>query len=111
VTGFLYLWVYEVREGCEVDFEKLYGPHGDWARFFQQSKDYRGTDLLRDGEQERRYLTIDRWASRESHRAFVAAHRDEFAELDGRGERLTKSEVSIGSFEGVPPGDSSWTKR
>ena len=97
-AGFAYIWTYEVQEGREADFERLYGPNGSWAQFFRKSPQYLGTDLLRDRDKKGRYVTVDRWVSQEAHRAFVSEHREEFAELDGQGEKLTKNEALIGNF-------------
>jgi heme-degrading monooxygenase HmoA len=103
-AGFVYIWEYDVREGCELDFEALYGPKGSWARLFQKCPQYLGTELLRDRSTERHYVTIDRWATEDSHREFVSVHREEFEELDGKGERLTSREASIGDFDAVKSG-------
>ena len=102
-AGFAYLWSYDVHEGREADFEKLYGSAGGWAMFFRKSARYRGTILLRDRKNPSRYVTIDRWDSEEAHRSFVSEHREEFEGLDRQGEELTKNETSIGNFG--PAGD------
>ena len=100
-AGFVYIWMYHVREGCELDFETLYGPDGGWAQLFRKSAQYLGTDLLRDRSKKRRYVTVDRWISETSHREFVSEHGEEFAELDRKGERLTTKETRIGDFDVV----------
>jgi len=100
-AGFVYIWLYDVREGSELDFETLYGPDGGWAQLFRKSAQYLGTDLLRDRSKKSRYVTVDRWSSEASHREFVSAHREEFAELDRKGERLTTKETGIGDFDVV----------
>ncbi len=100
-AGFVYIWMYHVREGCELNFETLYGPAGGWAQLFRKSAQYLGTDLLRDWSKKRRYVTVDRWISESSHREFVSGHREEFAELDRKGERLTTKETRIGDFDVV----------
>jgi len=100
-AGFVYIWVYDVREGCEPDFETLYGPDGGWAQLFRKSAQYLGTELLRDRSQKRRYVTVDRWSSETSHREFVSEYREEFAELDRKGERLTTKETRLGDFDVV----------
>src|SRR5207253_4663612 len=67
---------YEARDPGE--FERVYGPEGDWAQFFRSGRGYVGTELLRDLENPGRYLVVDRWDSAEAYNAFVAAHRDEY---------------------------------
>ena len=104
-ANFVYLWTYDVREGCEADFEALYGPDGGWAQLFRRSTQYLGTDLLRDRSRKRRYVSVDRWASGASHRDFASEHPEEIADLDRRGERLTTSEARIGEFDVMGWGD------
>ncbi|HEY7398030.1 MAG TPA: antibiotic biosynthesis monooxygenase, partial [Gaiellaceae bacterium] len=50
---------YEARDVEE--FERAYGPEGEWARFFMQADGFVGTELLRDLDEPGRYLVIDRW--------------------------------------------------
>jgi heme-degrading monooxygenase HmoA len=100
-AGFVYIWMYDVREGCELDFETLYGPDGGWAQLFRKSERYLGTDLLRDRSKKRSYVTVDRWISETSHREFVSEHGEGFAKLDGEGERLTSKETRLGDFDVV----------
>ena len=83
------------------EFERAYGPDGDWARLFRRDPAYLGTELLRgpDGH----YLTLDRWRSRGAFEAFKARHGDDYAALDRRMEALTSHEASIGAFERSGP--------
>ena len=60
---------YEARDAAE--FERVYGPDGEWAAFFRGGRGYVGTELLRDVETPGRYLVIDRWDSREAYNDFV----------------------------------------
>ena len=98
-AGFVYIWSYRVREGCEGDFEALYGSDGAWVRLFRKSPEFLGTDLLRDRNTESHYVTVDQWTSERAHREFVASHRKEFNDLDSQGERLTTKETQLGDFE------------
>jgi heme-degrading monooxygenase HmoA len=92
------LWEFEVRAGSEAAFEAAYGPDGDWARLFGRAPGYLGTELLRAGE-PRRYLTIDRWETRDAFEKFRDAHRDDYEALDRRCEALTVRETPIGKFD------------
>ena len=67
---------YEVRETAE--FERVYGPDGEWAEFFRQGRGYIGTELLRDVEAPSRYLVVDRWESADAYNAFVAKQKPQF---------------------------------
>jgi len=42
------LWEFLVKPGREKEFERIYGPEGDWARLFARAEGYVRSDLLRD---------------------------------------------------------------
>jgi heme-degrading monooxygenase HmoA len=94
------LWEFEPKQGKSEEFERTYGPGGDWAWLFARSPDYRGSDLLRpvaDGP----YITVDRWTSAAAYDAFRERWPAEYAALDQRCEALTERETMIGRFEAV----------
>ncbi|HEU4494418.1 MAG TPA: antibiotic biosynthesis monooxygenase [Rubrobacteraceae bacterium] len=93
------LWEYEVHPGQTMAFENLYGAEGEWANLFSQADGYVETLLLRDTDRPTRYLTIDRWRSRDSYEAFVRAARPAYADLDRRGDALTLRERRLGAFD------------
>jgi heme-degrading monooxygenase HmoA len=90
---------YEVAEPGE--FESVYGPEGDWARFFRTGRGYVGTELLRDVEHPARYLVVDRWDSRENYNAFVEANREEYMRRVDESAFHYVQELRLGTFEGV----------
>lgn len=100
--SYVYLWRFVVRPGSEAAFEAAYGPDGDWIRLFREADGYLGTQLLRDLTHARRYVTIDRWSSREAWDAFRAARTAEWEAIDERGQGLTEHEEEIGRFEDLP---------
>ena len=90
---------YEVRETAE--FERAYGPDGEWAQFFRSGRGYIGTELLRDVEVTGRYLVVDRWESAEAYNDFVAAHRDDYMRRVDDTRFHYDSELRFGTFESV----------
>ena len=90
---------YEVRETAE--FERVYGPEGEWARFFRQGRGYVGTELLRDVEAPGRYLVVDRWESADAYNAFVDERREEYMERVDATRFHYDSELRFGTFESV----------
>lgn len=96
---YVILWSFEVRPGAEGEFERTYGPDGDWARLFRGSPGYLNTELLRDVERRRHYSTIDRWASREAFETFQRAQRTAYETLDARCAPLRVNERLLGRFE------------
>jgi heme-degrading monooxygenase HmoA len=90
---------YEVDDTAE--FERVYGPDGEWAAFFRTGAGYVGTELLRDVENPGRYLVIDRWDSPEAYNAFVDAHREDYMRRVDETAFHYDSELRFGTFENV----------
>jgi heme-degrading monooxygenase HmoA len=95
---FVVLWMFEAKAGAEEDFARVYGTEGDWARLFRRSPGYVTTELIRDVAVARRFVTIDRWESREAFERFKAAAQPEYEALDARSKQLTRDERLIGHF-------------
>ena len=93
------VFVYEAPDPA--DFERVYGPDGEWAEFFRAGRGYVGTELLRDVETPDRYLVVDRWDTREAYQAFVDAHRDEYMRRVDETVFHYEQELRVGTFESV----------
>jgi heme-degrading monooxygenase HmoA len=100
---FVALWEFEVKPGCEERFEKVYGPHGDWAELFRRDPHYYETRLVRDALLQGVYLTMDFWQSRDAYEEFMERHRKEYDEMDAVGQALTVKERRLGCFERIEP--------
>jgi heme-degrading monooxygenase HmoA len=90
---------YDVREPAE--FERAYGPDGDWSQFFAGARGFIGTELLRDVEAPGRYLVIDRWESADAYNAFAADHREEYMRRVDDTRFYYDQELRFGTFENV----------
>jgi heme-degrading monooxygenase HmoA len=95
------VFVYDVSQPEE--FERVYGPDGDWAEFFGQGRGYVGTELLRDVEQPGRYLVVDRWESGDAYNAFVEQHREEYMRRVDETVFLYDQELRFGTFDTIWP--------
>jgi quinol monooxygenase YgiN len=60
-----------------------------------------GTELHRDANTKGRYVTIDRWNSREGYETFRSQHSAAYQALDARCEELTERETPLGAFYSV----------
>ena len=100
MTGYCYLWEFQVKPGLEAEFERHYGASGTWARLFRQSPDYLETLLLKDKSAPQRYLTVDRWRSQAGCQAFRDDFAEQYAQLDQQCEQLTVSERGLGEYAG-----------
>jgi heme-degrading monooxygenase HmoA len=94
-----FVWEFVARPDKMEEFERYYSASGPWAILFRRSAGYQSTQLLRDAENARRYLTIDRWDSVASYRAMRERFAKEYEELDRVYEAFTETERSIGVFE------------
>ena len=81
------------------EFERVYGPEGEWAQFFRTGRGFVGTELLRDVEIPNRYLVVDRWESRDAYNEFVAANREEYMRRVDETRFHYDSELRFGTFE------------
>ena len=103
-AGYATLWEFTVAAAKQAEFEAHYGPDGTWARLFRRAPGYAGSELLRDRADPLRYLTIDRWESREAWQAFRRQHSAEYERLDREFEGLTTREAPLGEY--APAGDA-----
>jgi len=92
------VWEFRVQSGRAAEFERAYGPEGDWARLFRRSPAYRGTELLRDPDDPERYLTLDRWDAASDFEAFKAGNGADYRRLDEACEPLCSAEQLVGRF-------------
>jgi heme-degrading monooxygenase HmoA len=104
VSMYVILWRFRPVVGQESEFERAYGPSGEWAQLFGRAAGFLGTELLlrRSEDGSREYLTLDRWASRAAYQAFRASRSEEYRQLDRRLEGLTEEETLVGAFEALP---------
>ena len=96
---YVVLWRFRPLKDRKREFERAYGPSGEWARLFQHGEGYVGTELLQRSDDPREYLVLDRWASRAACEVFRARFSSEYRRLDRRLEGLTVEEVPMGQFE------------
>jgi len=94
-----FVWEFSVRADKIREFERSYSSAGPWAELFRKSPGFRGTTLLRDTENERRFLTIDCWESIAAQSTMREQFALEYYELDRACEELTEAERRVGVFE------------
>lgn len=104
---FVVMWEFEPRPDAVAEFVRAYGPDGEWVPLFRRSPDYLGTELLRDAEAPNRYVTIDRWTSRETYERFRAERAVEYRAIDERCDKLTDHEAFVGAFVVTPESGQS----
>ena len=92
------VWEYVVKDEARGQFELAYGPGGAWNKLFGRYPGYRGTSLLRDTKNPRRYLTIDFWDTGAQREQMLAERKAEYANLDAAFGDWTDSRTEAGIF-------------
>lgn len=92
--------VYEfvVKEEARGQFELAYGPGGAWSKLFVRYPGFRGTSVLRDIKNPRRYLTIDFWETGAQWEQALAQRKAEYSNLDAAFGEWTESKTEVGIF-------------
>lgn len=80
------------------DFCELYGPRGAWVALFRRAPGYLDTELIVDRNQRSRFVTIDRWESKEAFDSFRTKFGTDFDHIDRLGEELIERETMLGEF-------------
>jgi len=91
-------WEFVVKEEARGQFELAYGPGGAWSKLFARCPGFRGTTLLRDTKNPRRYLTIDLWDTETQREQALAEHKAEYSDLDAALGEWTESKTEVGAF-------------
>jgi [ribosomal protein S18]-alanine N-acetyltransferase len=97
--AFVVIWEFRIRPAKRGAFEKVYGPEGDWAKFFRRDNAYIRTELIRDRASPGCYLTLDYWTSRAAYLSFKKENNVEYAAIDKKCESMTIREKFVGEFE------------
>jgi len=92
------VWEFVVKEEARGQFELAYGPGGAWSKLFAQCPGFRGTTLLRDTENPRRYLAIDLWDTEAQREQMLAERKAEYARVDAAFGDWTESRTEVGMF-------------
>jgi heme-degrading monooxygenase HmoA len=95
---YVIMWEFQPKAGYEEEFEQAYGPGGVWAELFQRADAYRGTELLHDTRNTRRYVSVDRWTSQAAYDEFRSILAGEYDAIDQQCALFTESEQLIGVF-------------
>lgn len=87
-----------VKEDARARFELAFGPGGAWSTLVARCPGFRGTTLLSDTKDPRRFWTIDLWES-EAHREQLGGEQAAaLAALDATFAELIESSAELGVF-------------
>ncbi len=87
-----------VKKDARGEFELLFGPGGAWSRRLAHCPGFRGTILLRDTEDPRRYLAIELWEEEGRRERSLAEQQADTFDLADAVAMCTESRRELGSF-------------
>ena len=92
------IWEFTVKEEARGRFELAYGPGGAWSNLFAEAPGFRGTTLLRDTGNPRRYLAVDLWDAEAQRAQALAARAEDYAALEAALRDWSASRSEVGVF-------------
>ena len=92
------VWEFVVKQEAQGQFELAYGPGGAWSKLFAKSPGFRGTTLLCDTKNPRRYLVIDLWDTLAHREHILAERKHEYSDLNADFAEWTESKTDVGIF-------------
>jgi heme-degrading monooxygenase HmoA len=93
-----FVWAFVVKEEARGQFELAYGPGGAWSKLFARCPGFRGTTVLRNTKNPRRYLTIDLWETAAQREQALAENKAEYSDLEAALGEWTESKTEVGIF-------------
>lgn len=93
-----FVYEYVVKEEARGFFELAFGPGGAWSRLFDKSEGYRGTALLRDVNERRRFLVSDAWDTVEQREGALAERQATYDRLEAEFATWCETTRALGSF-------------
>jgi heme-degrading monooxygenase HmoA len=87
-----------VKQEAQAQFELVYGPGGAWGKLFGKIPGFRGTTMLNDTRNPRRYLIIDLWETEVQLGQALNEYKDEYDRLNADLEAWTESRIELGVF-------------
>src|SRR5205814_8909041 len=95
---YVIVWQFVPTQGCESEFEQVYGPGGRWAEFFRTGEGYHGTELWRgDGS----WVTVDRRQSEQHYPRFQRERRAGHEAIARGMEPLSDPQTGSGALTAV----------
>jgi quinol monooxygenase YgiN len=92
------IWEVVTKPGTGGRFELAFGPGGAWSKLFSDSPGFRGTTVLRDETDPRRYLVVDMWDSEDAREQAIVEHQDDYHALMSSFDAWVASEQELGTF-------------
>ena len=108
------MWQFDVREGREQEFERLYGVDGEWTALNRQTRSYLGSSFLRDQNQSSRYLLIEYWSEMLVYEQHRSSRSEMIDRIEARRAELLDRVEALGIYSALDVPDRwgpAWSQR
>jgi hypothetical protein len=92
------VWEIIVRDQARGQFELAFGPGGAWSKLFAKSPGFRGTTLMRDLRNSRRYLVVELWNDEAGRDKSISEQQTEYTDLEAVFDEWAESKIELGIF-------------
>jgi len=92
------VWECVVKQEHRGQFELVFGPGGAWSRLFSDCDGYRGTTVLRDTAEPRRYAVVDVWDTDPLREQALRIRADAYGGLQAQLDAWSESRTDLGTF-------------
>lgn len=109
-----FAWQFEVKKGCEPQFEQLVGADGAWHALARRSRSFLGSSFLRDAAQPTRYLLVEYWSEMLVYERYQADFSDEIRQIEVERDALVETMTPMGIFAALNVPDRAgptWSRR
>lgn len=93
------VWEFVTKEMAEQRFMLVFGPGGAWSKLLSDVPGFRGTTLLCDTSDSRRFLVFDLWESVLAREEYLEKHSNASSQLDATLAELVESRRQLGVFQ------------
>ena len=108
------VWQFDVRSGCNAQFEEFYGANGAWSSMNRHSRSFLGSSFLRDQTLPSRYVMVEYWSEMLIYERHLISQQQKISELEARRDELLTRMEALGVFTALDVPDRtgpSWSQR
>ena len=92
------VWQFDVKQGRENEFERLYGVDGEWTKLNRQTRSYLGSSFLKDQNRTARYVLVEYWSEMLVYEQHRSSRTKAIESLEKRSAELIAATEPLGIF-------------
>jgi hypothetical protein len=108
------VWKFQVKNGEQDAFERLYGVDGDWTRVNRATRSFLGSSFLRNQNDPSQYLVTEYWSEMLVYEQQRVKAAETFAAVEQQRDALVQSIEPLGVFTALDVPDRAgptWSQR